>query len=78
MILGLVGVAPPAGAINAVAVPAYWWAIPADEPVAAPYPVTSWTGAAPMPLIAVAYVLIGLWLVPWLTRMQVNWACWLP
>ena len=35
-----------------VLVPFYWWAVPEDDPVTSPYPVTSWLGAAFMPLVA--------------------------
>ncbi|GAB1509598.1 sensor histidine kinase [Actinophytocola sp. KF-1] len=69
-VVGLVGFALPASAINAVLVPFYWWAVPADDPVTSPYPVTSWLGAAFMPLVAVGYALLSLWLVPWLGRSQ--------
>lgn len=73
-IVGLLGVALPISAINAVLVPAYWWAVPEDDPVASPYPVTSWTGAAFMPLLALAYAIVSLWVTPWLARTQVRLA----
>lgn len=74
VIVGLLGLSLPLSAINAMLVPAYWWAAPADDPVSSPYPVTSWTGAAFMPLIAVGYALLGLCVTPWLARVQVRWA----
>jgi signal transduction histidine kinase len=73
-VLGLLGASLPLAAVNAVLVPAYWWLAPADDPVSSPYPVTSWTGAAFMPLVAVAYALASLWVTPWLARLQVRWA----
>jgi signal transduction histidine kinase len=73
-VLGLLGASLPLAAVNSVLVPAYWWLAPADDPVSSPYPVTSWTGAAFMPLVAVAYALTSLWVTPWLARLQVRWA----
>ncbi|MFI7680015.1 sensor histidine kinase [Actinophytocola sp. NPDC049390] len=69
-VVGLLGFALPASAVNAVLVPFYWWAVPEDDPVTSPYPVTSWLGAAFMPLVAVGYALLSLWFVPWLGRLQ--------
>ncbi|HYQ66560.1 sensor histidine kinase [Actinophytocola sp.] len=76
-VVGLVGAAVPAAAINALLVPLYWWAAPKDDPVAAPYPVTSWTEAAFMPLLAAGYALVSLWITPWLARTQSRFARWL-
>jgi signal transduction histidine kinase len=73
-VVGILGVTLPASAISSVLVPAYWWAVPKDDPVVSPYPVTSWTGAAFMPLIALVYALAGLWVTPWFARVQVRWA----
>ena len=49
-------------------IPAYWWAMPADEPVGNIYLVTSWPLAATMPFIALAYAVIAWWLIPALAR----------
>jgi signal transduction histidine kinase len=76
-IVGLLGATLPLSAVNAVLVPFYWWLVPADEPVTSPYPVTSWTGAAFMPLVAAGYALASLWITPWLARVQTRWARWL-
>lgn len=73
-VLGLLGASLPLAAVNSVLVPGYWWLAPADEPVSSPYPVTSWTSAAFMPLVAVAYALLALWVTPWLARLQSRWA----
>jgi len=73
-VVGILGVALPASAINAVLVPAYWWAVPEDDPVTSPYPVTSWLGAAFMPLVALGYALLSLWFTPWLGRLQSRWS----
>ncbi len=61
----------PLGAVNALAVPFYWYLAPADEPVTAPYPVTSWAVAATTPLVALVYVLISWALVPAVARLIV-------
>jgi signal transduction histidine kinase len=76
-VVGLLGASLPAAAINALLVPLYWWAAPKDDPVSSPYPVTSWTGAAFMPLIAVGYAIASLWVTPWLARTQDRLARWL-
>jgi signal transduction histidine kinase len=73
-VIGLFGATLPLAAVNAVLVPGYWWLAPADEPVSSPYPVTSWTAAAFMPLLAIGYALAALWVTPWLARLQVRWA----
>lgn len=61
---GLLAVGLPLAALNSLAIPFYWWVLPADEPVSSIYPVTSWWGAAPMPLVAVGYAVLGWWLIP--------------
>ncbi|HEX6355758.1 sensor histidine kinase [Actinophytocola sp.] len=76
-IVGLLGAMLPLAAVNAVLVPFYWWMVPEDEPVASPYPVTSWTAAAFMPLLAVVYAVASLGFTPWLARAQTRWARWL-
>ncbi|MCT2587722.1 sensor histidine kinase [Actinophytocola gossypii] len=65
---GLVGFILPAAALNALLVPAYWWLVPADDPVTSPYPVTSWALAATMPLVAVGYTALAMLVVPPLAR----------
>ncbi|HEX2130659.1 MAG TPA: histidine kinase [Actinophytocola sp.] len=65
---GLVGVMLPAAVVNSLLVPLYWWAVPADDPIAAPYPVTSWALAATMPLAAAGYAALSLLVVPPLAR----------
>jgi signal transduction histidine kinase len=70
--LGLAGVMLPVSAVNTVVVPFYWWAVPENDPVASPYPVTSWTGAAFMPLVALGYAVVSLWVTPWLARWQAR------
>src|SRR3546814_19506507 len=46
--------------------------MPAGEPVNNPYPVTSWLGAAGMPLIGILYFLIAWWLIP----AMAKWISW--
>ncbi|MDQ6523093.1 histidine kinase [Nocardioides sp. LHD-245] len=62
--VGLVCLAIPLGILNSLLVPFYWFLVPADEPVVAPYPVTSWGLAATMPLVAVGYAVVSWYLVP--------------
>jgi signal transduction histidine kinase len=73
-VVGLVGATLPLAAVNAALVPTFWWLLPEDEPVASPYPVTSWTGAAFMPLLAAGYAAASLWVTPWLARVRSRWA----
>ncbi len=72
-VIGIAGVALPLSALNAVLVPLYWWAVPADDPVTSPFPVTSWGRAALMPLLALGYALLSLVVTPWLGRWQARW-----
>ncbi|WP_435748670.1 sensor histidine kinase [Microbacterium sp. PMB16] len=65
----LIAVALPFAALNSLAVPFYWQYAPADDPVGSPYPVTSPELAATMPLVALAYAAISLFLVPGLARL---------
>ncbi|QCQ90415.1 sensor histidine kinase [Rhodococcus sp. SGAir0479] len=65
---GLLALGLPAAAVNSLAIPFYWWTMPPDDPVSGLYPVTSWWGAAPMPLIAIGYAALGWWLTPLLAR----------
>jgi signal transduction histidine kinase len=58
----------PLGALNTFVVPFYWQAMPADEPVSNPYPVTSWWGAAGMPVVGALYLLLAWWLIPAMAR----------
>ncbi|RVW06023.1 sensor histidine kinase [Rhodococcus spongiicola] len=67
-VAGMFLVALPVGALNSLAIPFYWWMLPADEPVSSIYPVTSWWGAAPMPLVAIGYVALGWWSIPLIAR----------
>ena len=60
--------------LNAILVPAYWWALPGSQPVNTIYPVTSWAAAAPMPLIGAIYLLIAIVLIPRLAGWQANWS----
>jgi signal transduction histidine kinase len=73
-VLGLIAVGLPLGAVNAMLVPLYWWALPADRPVTSPYPVTSWGRALAMPLIALGYAALTLLLVPRFARWQATWS----
>ncbi|MEV0946867.1 sensor domain-containing protein [Rhodococcus sp. NPDC049939] len=67
-VAGLTVVCLPLAALNSMAIPFYWWAFPADIPVGSIYPVTSWWGAALMPLVGIGYAAIGWWLIPLTAR----------
>lgn len=63
-IISMVTVALPLSAVNSLFVPAYWFLAPANDPVASPFPVTSWADAAWMPLVAVGFAVLAWWIVP--------------
>ncbi|WP_433611536.1 sensor histidine kinase [Prescottella agglutinans] len=65
---GLLAVGLPFAALNSLAITVYWRMLPADEPVSSIYPVTSWWGAAPMPLVAVGYAALAWWAIPAMAR----------
>ncbi|WP_031331344.1 sensor histidine kinase [Rhodococcus erythropolis] len=71
-VAAMLTIALPLGALNSIAVPLYWQQMPAGEPVNNPYPVTSWLGAAGMPLIGILYLLIAWWLIP----AMAKWISW--
>lgn len=73
-ILGLLAIGLPLGAVNAVAIPFYWWAMPADEPASSLFPVTDWGRALAMPVIGAGYLALALLLVPAFARVRVWWA----
>lgn len=62
----------PVAALNSLAVTYYWQFAPVDDPVGSPYPVTSWELAATMPLVAIAYSLISVFLIPAVARL-LSW-----
>lgn len=59
----------PLAALNALAVPFYWYLLPADDPVGSPYPVTSWELAWTTPLVGLGYALLSLVLIPAVARL---------
>jgi len=73
-LMGFLGVGLALAALNAVTIPLYWWALPADEPASSPFPVTSWGRALIMPVIAIGYVVLAVLLVPRFARWRVRWA----
>lgn len=66
-VVSLFVLALPLASVNALLVPTFWWLFPADDPIASPYPVTSWGVAATMPLVAVVYAVLALTVTPWIT-----------
>lgn len=73
-IMGLLAIGLPLGAVNAVAIPFYWWAMPANEPASSLFPVTDWGRALATPLVGLAYVALALLIVPAFARVRVWWA----
>ena len=69
-VLGIAALMLPLSSLNAVAAPAYWWALPAAEPMSSPYPITSWWLAATMPVLAIGYAALGLVVIPWLAEWR--------
>lgn len=69
MWVSLLTLALPLSAVNSLAVTWYWQFAPADDPVGSPYPVTSWELAWTMPLVALAYAVAALFLVPVVARL---------
>ncbi|WP_198320470.1 sensor histidine kinase [Actinosynnema pretiosum] len=77
LITSAFGAALPLAALNSLLAPAYWWVAPADDPVAAPWPVTSWGWAATMPLAAALYLGLAWVLLPRLADRHARVARWL-
>lgn len=69
LFVSLVTAALPVAAVNSLAITYYWQFAPADDPVGSPYPVTSWELAATMPLVAVAYAILSIFLIPLVARL---------
>ncbi|MDG3014376.1 sensor histidine kinase [Speluncibacter jeojiensis] len=68
LVIGVIAIGLPLGMINSFAIPFYWRALPPDEPVSNIYPVTSWWGAAGMPLVGVGFAILAWWGIPALAR----------
>jgi signal transduction histidine kinase len=71
--LGMFALGLPLGTLNAFAIPAYWWAMPADEPASVIYPVTSWPRALASIPLAIVLGLITLVVVPRLATLRAWW-----
>ena len=69
LFLALLTISLPVAAVNTLAITFYWQFMPADDPVGSPYPVTSWELAATMPLVAIAYAILSLFLIPAVARL---------
>ncbi len=69
MWVSLLTLALPLSAVNTLGVTWYWQFAPADDPVGSPYPVTSWELAWTMPLVALAYAVAAVFLVPAVARL---------
>lgn len=72
LVVGVVAVLLPLSVVNAAVVPIYWSAMPADDPVQSPYPVTSWAGALGMLPLGFGWLVLTLTLVPLLARWQAG------
>jgi signal transduction histidine kinase len=69
LFVSLLTISLPVAAVNTLAVTYYWQFAPADDPVGSVYPVTSWELAATMPLLAAAYAILALFLIPAVARL---------
>ncbi len=67
----------PLAALNAFAVPAYWYLLPPDDPVGSPFPVTSWDLAWATTLVGLGYALLSLLVIPGLARLVTLVETWL-
>ncbi|SDU11449.1 sensor histidine kinase [Jiangella alkaliphila] len=72
LVVGLLALLLPLSVVNAAVVPVYWWAVPSDEPVQSPYPVTSWLGALGMLPLGLGWLVLTLLLVPLMARWQAG------
>ncbi|WP_053206169.1 sensor histidine kinase [Jiangella muralis] len=72
LVVGVGAVLLPLSVVNAAVVPIYWSAMPADDPVQSPYPVTSWAGALGMLPLGLGWLVLTLVLVPLLARWQAG------
>jgi signal transduction histidine kinase len=72
LVAGLLALLLPLSVVNAALVLVYWRAMPADDPVEAPYAVTSWLGALGMVPIGAGWLVLTLVLVPLFARWQ-SW-----
>ncbi|MBB5787942.1 sensor histidine kinase [Jiangella mangrovi] len=73
LVVGIGALLLPLSAVNAALALVYWRAMPADDPVEAPYAVTSWLGALGLVPIGAGWLVLTLLLVPLLGRWQ-AWA----
>lgn len=73
LLAGLIGVILPATAISEIALPAYWWAVPAGEATSAlAIPVPSWQVAVLFAALAPVWIVAFGYLGPYLLRLQ-SW-----
>ncbi|KJL24504.1 Signal transduction histidine-protein kinase/phosphatase DegS [Microbacterium oxydans] len=69
LFLSLLTISLPVAAVNTLAITYYWQFAPVDDPVGSVYPVTSWELAATMPLLAAAYAILSVFLIPAVARL---------
>ncbi|PZF83027.1 sensor histidine kinase [Jiangella anatolica] len=74
LVIGVVALLLPLSVVNAAVVPIYWSAMPEDDPVQSPYPVTSWLDALGMLPLGLGWLVLTLVLVPLLARWQAGLA----
>ncbi|TDC52177.1 sensor histidine kinase [Jiangella ureilytica] len=70
LVVGIGALLLPLSVLNAAVVPLYWSAMPSDDPVQSPYPVTSWLGALGMLPLGLGWLVLTLVLVPLLATWQ--------
>lgn len=73
LIITLIAIGLPLGAVNAVLIPTYWWILPAGEPAAAAFEVTSWPLAWATLVLGLVYTALAIWLLPLVERLRIWW-----
>ncbi|MFG2039592.1 sensor histidine kinase [Dactylosporangium sp. NPDC048998] len=70
LISAVLAIGLPAGVLNALLLPMYWWAVPGGVPSSVGYVVDSWGKALLSPVVAVAYGAVVLVVLPGLARAE--------
>ncbi|WP_167132191.1 sensor histidine kinase [Paramicrobacterium chengjingii] len=68
----VLGLGLPIGGLNNILAATYWWSVPTDDPVFAPFAVTSWPLAIAALGIGIAYAIIGWVILPALARRSAS------
>ncbi|MBP2327708.1 signal transduction histidine kinase [Kibdelosporangium banguiense] len=74
MLTGGLAVGIPSAVVQNALAPLYWWAIPGGVGTSFGIVVDSWSLAAASPVVAVALLLLGRWLIPVMAAWDVRWS----